>query len=60
MRLTNEQLTDKLVDRCCHIGTDDHGHTDCWLFGLAAEAIHELQLELMALQTDLAVARGEM
>ena len=39
-------LQDQLRGRCCPLGTDDHGHTDCWLFGLAADRIAEQAAEI--------------
>ena len=35
----------RLRDQCCRLGHDDHGHTNCWLFGRAAAEIERLREE---------------
>lgn len=44
-----DDLTDQLRTRCCDLGTDDHGHTDCWLYGLAITEIDQLRTILRVL-----------
>ena len=38
-------IVERLRDQCCHLGHDDHGHTNCWLFGRAAAEIERLREE---------------
>lgn len=38
-------IVERLRDQCCRLGHDDHGHTDCWLFGRAAAEIERLREE---------------
>ena len=50
-----EDIVERLRDQCCRLGHDDHGHTDCWLFGRAAAEIERLREENTTLRerTDL-------
>jgi hypothetical protein len=38
-------IVERLRDQCCRLGHDDHGHTNCWLFGRAAAEIERLRAE---------------
>ena len=38
-------IVERLRDQCCRLGHDDHGHTNCWLFGRAAAEIERLREE---------------
>lgn len=40
-----EDIVERLRDQCCRLGHDDHGHTNCWLFGRAAAEIERLREE---------------
>ena len=40
-----EDIVARLRDQCCRLGHDDHGHTNCWLFGRAAAEIERLRAE---------------
>ena len=40
-----EDIVARLRDQCCRLGHDDHGHTNCWLFGRAAAEIERLREE---------------
>ena len=45
-----EDIVERLRDQCCRLGHDDHGHTDCWLFGRAAAEIERLREETTTLR----------